>query len=193
MCIYIYIHNEYWWDWIISETKHIQVPGTLWTMLWEPQIFPGWGPNGHGWHGKTSADLRWKGWIQFGWTGWSSKHLRKKRCCFFFTAWWFRLVKKHLKLKFPLTDLFRGWQQPWRCWTVLGLVLSPKLFSSNASSGRGFQGLRGCGAWGYRAEGLTWTKNFHVHIPSGNLTYLLNMTMTYSWYIYPFKNGWIFP
>ena len=82
----------------------------------------------------------------------------RNMCVFFFHSLVVPTCQETSQVEVP-SDLFCGWQQPWRCWTVLGLMLSPKLLSSNASGGRGFQGLRGCGAWGYRAQGLTWTKN----------------------------------
>ena len=89
---------------------------------------------------------------------WVKRLILETCACFFFHSLVVPTCQETSQVEVP-SDLFCGWQQPWRCWTVLGLMLSPKLLSSNASGGRGFQGLRGCGAWGYRAQGLTWTKN----------------------------------
>ena len=99
------------------------------------------------------------------------RNMCEKKGCFFSTAWWFRLVKKHLKLKFPLICSAGGSNLDGvgLCWALCCLQNCSRatLPAAEALEGTGRRGLPG-------------PKIFHVHTPSGNLTYLLNMTMTYS-------------
>ena len=101
---------------------------------------------------------------------WVKRLILETCACFFFTAWWFRLVKKHLKLKFPLICSAGGSNLDGvgLCWALCCLQ---NCFRATLPAAEAFKGLEDVALEGTGRRGLPGPKIFH-----GNLTYLLNMT-----------------